>query len=316
MVEGGKNIAIPNTGDFTITDHAHGQIAERLQIPASYYRRMFEQAPSLFENNVNHWFASMPKRHMVRTIGPNARAVLSDAYQRIDNDEVARTVLPILADIPGLQVVSCEVTEQKMYIKVVTDKVAGEVTKGDVVQAGLSISNSEIGMGAISIQPLVYRLVCTNGMILPDSCLHQRHVGARADKSESVYKMLSQEALLADDRAILLKVRDITRASVTQVVFDKTVDKLRAAAGQPITGRSEAVVEKLTKKMAFRQEEADDILEHLLRDGDLSKWGLVNAITRTAQDSSSYDRATELEAAGGKVLNLQPVEWRDLSMAA
>ena len=35
---------------------------------------------------------------------------------------------------------------------------------GDVVQAGVSISNSETGRGAVSVCPLVYRLVCTNGM--------------------------------------------------------------------------------------------------------------------------------------------------------
>lgn len=37
-----------------------------------------------------------------------------------------------------------------------------EVRKGDIVQAGVMISNSEVGLGAVSIQPLVYRLVCTN----------------------------------------------------------------------------------------------------------------------------------------------------------
>jgi hypothetical protein len=36
----------------------------------------------------------------------------------------------------------------------------------------------------------------------------------------------------------------------------------------------------------------------------LSQWGLVNAITRTSQDVTDYDRATELERLGGVVLDM------------
>lgn len=39
----------------------------------------------------------------------------------------------------------------------------------------------------------------------------------------------------------------------------------------------------------------------------------MNAITRTAHDPDSYDRATELEAIGSQVLNLSDAEWRMLA---
>jgi hypothetical protein len=44
--------------------------------------------------------------------------------------------------------------------------------------------------------------------------------------------------------------------------------------------------------------------------------GLINAVTRTAEDAKSYDRATELEMAGAIVLDLKPTEWRELALAA
>jgi hypothetical protein len=65
------------------------------------------------------------------------------------------------------------------------------------------------------------------------------------------------------------------------------------------------------KDASTRKIEADP-MRHLIEGGDLSAWGLGNAITRSAQDVDSYDRATELEAVGGKVIELSPSEWRSV----
>ena len=35
-------------------------------------------------------------------------------------------------------------------------------------------------------------------------------------------------------------------------------------------------------------------------------YGLANAVTRHAQDVQSYDRSTELEATGYKIITMQP----------
>ena len=49
---------------------------------------------------------------------------------------------------------------------------------------------------------------------------------------------------------------------------------------------------------------------------DLSQWGLVNAVTRYSQDVDNYDRATELETLGGKIVDLKPTEWQPIAEAA
>jgi hypothetical protein len=40
---------------------------------------------------------------------------------------------------------------------------------------------------------------------------------------------------------------------------------------------------------------------------------VANAVTRTAEDAADYDRATELEAAGGRVIELPAADWRALA---
>jgi hypothetical protein len=101
---------------------------------------------------------------MLRTLDGSMRAFLSDRYRRLDNYDLASAVLPVLKEMgEGLKIVSTELTESKMYIKVINERLELEVKQGDVVQAGMVISNSEVGMGSLKVEPLIYRLICTNG---------------------------------------------------------------------------------------------------------------------------------------------------------
>src|SRR5207244_7939357 len=107
-------------------------------------------------------------KRLIRTLDGNVRAVLSDRYRRLDNFDLAENVLPILQRLPDARFESVELTETRMYLKVVTPSVRYEIAPGDVVQAGVVIANSEVGQGTLSVQPLVFRLVCKNGLIASD----------------------------------------------------------------------------------------------------------------------------------------------------
>lgn len=298
------------------SNHAHDQIASRLDIPRKYYNRLRADAPELLADNVNHWFREKPERRMVRTLDGRARAFLSDRYQRIENEQIAEVALPILGEIPEVRFESAAVTETRMYIKALAPRVQGEVRKGDVVQAGVSISNSEVGAGAVVIQPLIFRLVCLNGMILPDTKFRAHHVGARVGNDEKIAHMLSDEAVAADDHAILLKVRDVLRAAVSEEYFAGALERLQGATRDRIEGDVPAAVEVLAKKASMTEGESSGVLRHLIEGGDLSRYGLLNAVTRHSQDVDDYDRATELEQLGGRILELPRSDWCDIAQAA
>jgi len=51
------------------------------------------------------------------------------------------------------------------------------------------------------------------------------------------------------------------------------------------------------------------VLQHLVESHDLTRYGLHAAITRASTDVEDYDRATELERLGGRVIALRPSEW-------
>ncbi|MEG2623881.1 MAG: DUF932 domain-containing protein [Clostridia bacterium] len=299
-----------------VNDVAHRQIGSTLGIPAKYYDKMRSDNPELLTANVNGWFNHTPSTRMVRTLDGSARAFLSDRYRRIDNYEIAETVLPIISQIQDARVESCEVTDERMYIKVVNPRLETEVFPGDVVQSGILITNSEVGMGSMAIQPLVYRLVCTNGMVVNDAATRRYHIG-RGNEAGEDYSLYSNATLAADDRALMLKVQDTVRAAVDQARFEKVVQMMKAAKDAKIvTTDIPQMIELASSDYGFSKKEGSGILDHLIRDGEFSLYGLSNAVTRAAQDVESYDRSTDMESIGYTILGMSREKWNRLNAVA
>jgi len=309
-------LRVNGQGYFDMASNTHRQIAQRVGIPQKYYDRMITDAPELLVNNVQHWFENKPERRMVRTLDGNARAFLSDRYRTLDNFDLAEAVLPVLQEADGIQIVSTEITDSRMYIKALFPKLEMEVKKDDPVQSGIVITNSEIGNGALKVEPLVYRLVCLNGMIAADHSMSRHHVGRIADGGESVAEMFRDETLRADDRAFWLKVQDVVRGSLNKVKFEEIVRRMSDSTTNLIDGDPVAAIEVMQKRFGLTDGERSGVLRHLIEGADLSQFGLVNAVTRFSQDVDDYDRATDFERLGGSILELPRHQWQEISQAA
>lgn len=302
---------------FNTTQLFHRQIASTLGIPVKYYDMMAAQKPELLAQNVNAWFSDRGNSYMIRSMdygsGPVARALLSERYRRIDNMEIASAVLPLFAGRAEYEVISCEVTENRLYLKIVNHRLEMAVVPGDYVQAGVVISNSEVGLGSVSVQPLLYRLVCTNGMVVNDMGERKNHVGRSAKALEDSFQIYSDETIEAEDKAFLLKLRDVTTAAIEESRFAQVVGRLQESVGVKITGKVPEVVQLTGKVYDLNQNEQDNILSYLISGGDLSQYGLSNAITRASQDVENYDRATALEGIGWQVATMPQTQWKELN---
>jgi hypothetical protein len=53
------------------------------------------------------------------------------------------------------------------------------VKPGDIIEHGVDIGNSELGLRSVQIVPITYRLICTNGMRAwrSEAALRMRHIG-------------------------------------------------------------------------------------------------------------------------------------------
>ena len=291
--------------EYGINALAHQQISTRLGIPYRYYQKMQEEDPALLDENVNAWFQKTPERRMVRILDGSVRAFLSDRYRRLDNLELCSAVLPVIQEMKGAVIESCEVTATHLYLKVINRKMKAEVAVGDVVQAGFVVSNSEVGLGSLKVEPLVFRLVCKNGMICKDYTQKRYHVGRQAGGNEAeAYELYSDETLKQDDKTFFMKVADTVRYAVDEAKFMLTVDKMKEAMGIPLEHDPVKEVEILADRFLLTQNERGDVLRQLFMSGDNSRYGLLNAVTAASRIAPDYERATDLERIGGEILSM------------
>ncbi|MEU7174704.1 MULTISPECIES: DUF932 domain-containing protein [Micromonospora] len=123
----------PN-GRYTPTGVGDEGIAEKLNIPIKYLRRLRAEAPDLYDANVNGWLSRSTDSYLVRLLRGDAetvetrgvlRAFLSDRYRTIDNFDV------LLAALQGIQRTcqtmpdfSADLTDRRMYVRVTHPGVA------------------------------------------------------------------------------------------------------------------------------------------------------------------------------------------------
>lgn len=289
--------------DLRVLDYAHGQIAAHAKIPKPFYDRLRGSYVDVLDTTVNRILHQEPSKQMLRTIDGKCRAFLSDRYRRLDNYDLLTHAVPALAEVlggaPDAHVESCALTDERLYLSVIFPMWTAEIRVGDPVKLGVRISNSEVGSGKCSVETILYRLVCKNGMVTQHA-LRRAHVGRRVEADEDL-TIYSDETLRLDDAAFFAKVADAIRACASEARFEQIVSEMRDLAGLRVEADPPAAVELLSNRVGFTEGEKGAVLRHLIEGGDLSAWGYVNAVTRTAQDADSYDRSMEIEKIGGKL---------------
>jgi hypothetical protein len=305
-------------GEFKLTDHALGQISTDLGIPKRYFDRMQVDAPDLFRDNVHHWFQNEPKARLVRglTNGDDlmtGRGWMSDRFRRLDHIEIARTLLPEFEKL-GMPVEfhQAAITESKLYVRALFPMLERDVKAvGDTVRWGVSITNSEIGGGSLTISSFVLRLACTNGMVA-DKVLNARHVGKREDAG-----VLSNEALAADDVAFWLAARDELRALCTEAAFQTVIDKLEGLSDERVVSPV-AATKVLANEFSLTEAEEEAVMLTFAggaQNAGNAQWGMLNAVTAVAKQAESFDRQAELEGIGWNIAEMTAPSWERVALA-
>ena len=182
-------------------------------------------------------------------------------------------------------------------------------------------SNSEVGFGRLVLDTGVYTRACTNLAWFTDGGMKKTHLGSRhkiveATGVENIDHLLSDKTRQKSDEALWLQLRDVLSAAFKGELIEKRTARLAAAAENKITGDVPKMLELTAEKFGLSDGEKGSVLKHLIEGGSLSQYGLHAAVTRTAQDAADYDRATELEYLGGRIVELPRTEWSVLAEAA
>jgi len=293
--ESGIKLAIPEYGEFPLTDWAHGQLADKLEIPRKYYEKMREAGKAeLLAENVNAWL-NAKERRLIRILDGKIRAILSDRYRTMDNYDIIFLALDEFKKKETIEIFRIDLTETMLYLKAVDRTLTASIRGEDIVYGGIIIRNSEVGASALRVEPFILRRVCLNGLILEHS-LKKIHLGRQTLEIGEID--WSEETRELEDKALWSKIRDIIRATFDREIFEGWVKRLRESTWIGIEKPTEAV-NNIVKHLGLNEEQKTQLLMHF---SEKTKYGLINAITRTAREIENVDQQIRLEEFAGKIL--------------
>lgn len=307
---GGASIAVVNGGSksYRVGEIAHAQIAERLRIPKDFYDRLPVELPGERANIVNRYWQERPQMRMLRTLEGRARAYLSSGFKPYDNFDALSALLPALKSQAELQVKSCALTERRMYVQLLFPRLTAEIKVGDVVRAGVTLMNSEVGLGAVDVRAFLEILRCGNGAIA-ESLLRRFHVGRRLGAEDVAEDgLFKADTVAADVEAFRLQLRDVVAKALDEAEFARRVGLIQGAVADQMKD-PELVLKNVTRRFGLTEAEGKAMTNNLITGGEPTRWGLSNSITAIAKEIDNPDRQAELEQLGWEVVCLEPYEW-------
>ena len=252
--------------------------ANRLRVPYSYLSRC---PADLQSENLNYWVrreAEMRDNLFCRFNGDSLRAVFTDRYTALDNMEVLSRML----DYGFNQNVEVHYSlDQNLLVLKVPDFTKTFGFNGDKMVPGISISNSEVGILAFSIEAYFYRLVCSNGLISKTSVASRfKHISRKA--LEEFPNILRNVVYEADSSKNRLEIS-------TQTHIDNPL----------------ATIGSFNSQFQITKDEAEVIEEAWNYEKGATMFNVINAYTRGAQDKAlTAEQSYKLEKVAGLILSM------------
>lgn len=292
---------------YDLEDSFHYNLSRKLEIPFHYYNRIKKEEPKLFEKTVNT-LNNFDKAQLFRTHKEkkkfkvknvlrgqsqgNLRALLSDRYKIIDNQEVINHLEPLF-EKNKFVLLSAYEDNNIMSLKIRFPHLIGTVRQGDTVFGGIYLRNSEVGRSSLTISALIYRLVCTNGLMLPntESIANTFHLGAKNHIGSNPNYIIPQVAID--------KIDSIIEQLFNKDIFKNHIDTLRETANKEF---KKVNYEKIKEMYQTTEQEEEMIKEELGRENDFTVYGLIQAFTSTARKINNIQRSLYLEKVGGYLI--------------
>ena len=316
---------------LTVNEVALQQISSKSEIDIRTVRRLRDHSPAELDTIINAIWQREPKGIMLRTFVDKddsdkgvLRAFTSSSYKVFDNEDVLTNTLPQLVDSPAdWQVVNGTLTDQRMYLRLKSLNQVAEPAVGDAMANGLLISNSEVGLGSVNVQQLIYTLICKNGMTTANKSRSTHVTSSRGTDSWSI---LTDEAKSADNQALSLKLRDLVGHFANRESFDQVIDQMRLAHSEKVTGSLPSAVDTLCGILKLPKSDNPKVLAGLMATLQQSGYNqgqaasratFVNAVTAVGNQATTLeDNREDWSRLGGKVLNLAPNQWQSVAVAA
>jgi len=296
--------------EFRINQHAVRQVAEKLQIPAAYLTSLLfgeEWQKTLgyqIMNTHNGW--TDRNKVLVRAVGSEVRAFLSDQYRRLDSKLIFTSHIEEVFNNGG-QLADGFMDETRVMVEsLIPAPIPFETKLNGVVSLvfGSRLVTSDYGDGALDLRSFVLQGVCLNGMVR-ESVLRAVHLGAKLPDNLA----LSQHTFDLDSQTTASAIKDLTKNLFSANVIRARLEEIKAAS--EITVDPVKELKALFSSAKLLKGEADEIGKILMANnpndgvqGEATLWKLTQGISAFAnREDVTERRRMELEEIAGDVFN-------------
>lgn len=323
--DGGRVDINPDLPATVPTKRAHNQLAARAGVPTAFNDRIRSSNPDLWVHTMTDLYPTVPTlfRLIDRAGTVTMRAALSDRYQMIDNVDVLTSLLQAFIDSgldsneveidgdfdadDGLLRIRCVVPSVGIAARELVARYRSpfDGRSGQdlpMIWAGVELSNSETGNGALSIAPRSVLQVCRNGMTrnVDGEAFRKVHLGAKLETSGII--SWSETTRAKQLELVASAARDAITTFISPEFLRRCVDEAAAAAGIEVSN-PDATMARVVRSAQLTDDEANGVLANWLRSGDPTVLGLAHAVTATAQRVDSSDRQAALEREFWTIVN-------------
>lgn len=297
---GGEHTALAKQGlEFDMTDWAYSQLLSRLGMPVSYFRKVMSFEPEFFSRHFNFWtrakdIGDKTVRLRTKIHGNSAliRGAVSDVYSTLDNYQVGEIMAKLLeGEEADYEINSFYLDDKRFHMRLTypeLTRITRTLPDGtpDASRLGNDIVNSEVGAASFMLAALVWREICSNGLMGwgRDWVFTQRHVHLRPVEFQA--------------RVAETMVKSLNAGTDLLIEYEKT-------QAQKIVNPFVAI-RNLAKEGGFSQKFADTVKEQY--EGDDTAYGVINAFTRAARELPNEERL-ETERFAGRLIKVNPDRW-------
>ena len=326
---------IPTEG-IEVRDRAVTQLCSRMnpEVPATFGKRLITERPTIavdmFNALIDRDDYSKNRRLLIRMLFGEVRAVLSDRYLIVDDEDLVFTALDELQHHGGM-VMACTLTDDNMRMSYccpalgqaldspargdggffnagklsnpewrarigLTEEDAQPMTDrgGNAILPGGEIGNSETGAGSAYVKFKTFDSICFNGCVT--ETVHQiRHLGEKLEAGR-----WSSATLTANNELKQNMVRDAVRQTFCPGKLAAWM-RQRIEAAQDVLAPT-AAVENVARLCELGDDDRDQLLAVFCRDYRPTRDGLSQAAARFAQDQQNPDKASEWESHSATII--------------
>lgn len=224
--------------------------------------------------------------------------VVSRDYHMITHRQAITQVMDILEKkkLPKIKPLRLQTTHDgsRMYAEFILNRksdlgipTVSNTKVGDMISPGFMITNSYDRSLRFGTESFIYRLVCSNGMVVQDKLFSERKRHTKALNLDSMIEKFV-ESFENFDKQIVPQVASLT----TQILKPEDLQEELNIVPSWIQGEA---IEYLEKGKWIGLETTDSGIEELQVIKDITRWDLLNAFTYVMSHSITQNPKTAME---------------------